>query len=200
LLGGQRIEESVFVLLLSNPGSFYDAGNGNLLTGGASVLGVDSLTTARTSFRNQVSSNGKPVGISPRVLLVPTTLETMANSLWSVDRLDATGGTDDTVFTNNPHKGLYRPYISPYLNNTNITDQDGKAIAGQSDTQWYLFADPSSPLGASIVIGFVDGRNTPYFDESETSFNVPGGMQFRGYMDWGVAMHATELSIKSDGA
>lgn len=196
-LGGQRIEESVFVLLLSNPETFYSAGNGNLIT---DVLGVDGLTTARQSFRNQVNANGKPVGVSPRILLVGTPLEDTANRLWTQETLQAVGSTDDLKFTNNPHRGLYRPYVSPYLNNTNITDQDGNAITGQSDTQWYLFADPSSPQGASLVIGFVDGRDTPYYDEAETAFNVPGGMQFRSYLDWGVGMNVTELSMKSSGA
>lgn len=199
-LGGQRIEESVFVLLLSNPGSFFSAGNGNLLTGAGSALSVTSLNDARQSFRDQVDSNGKPIGISPRILLVPTTLETTANRLWAEERLEATGNTDQTVFVNNPHRGLYRPYITPYLNNTNITDQDGNAYSGQSDTQWYLFADPNAPQGAAISIGFVDGRDTPYFDEAETQFNVPGGMQFRSYLDWGVAMHVTEMALKSAGA
>ena len=199
-LGGKRIEESVFVLLLSNPGSFYSAGNGNLLTGGASALSVTSLETARQSFRNQVDSNGKPVGISPEILLVGTTLETTANRLWAEEKLAATGDTDALVFTNNQHKGLYRPIPTPYLNNTNITDQDGAAYSGQSDTQWYLFANPNAPQGASIVIGFLDGRDTPYFDEAETQFNVPGGMQFRSYLDWGVAMNVEELSLKSAGA
>ncbi len=198
-LAAQRIEESVFVLLLSNPNNFYSTGNGNLMTGPTSALGVDALSKARELFRNQ-TVNGKPIGVSPAVLLVPTTLETTANRLWAEERLAATGSTDQVVFVNNPHKGLYRPYVSPYLNNTNILDQDGKALSGQSDTQWYLFGDPNAPQGASIMLGFIDGRETPYFDEAETEFTVPGGLRFRSYLDWGVAMHVPQLSVKSTGA
>lgn len=199
-LGAQRIEESIFVLILSNPGTFFSAGNNNLLTGAGSALDVTSLNDARQTFRNQVR-NGKPVGVSPRILLVGTTLETTANRLWSEEKLEVGGNNaDDLVFVNNPHKGLYRPYISPYLNNTDILDQDGNALTGQSDTQWYLLGDPNAPQGAAVVIGFVDGRSTPFFDEAETQFNVPGGIQMRSYLDWGVSMHVTQMAVKSAGA
>lgn len=198
-LGAQRVEESFFVLLLANPGSFFAAGNDNLLTGAGSALDVDSLEDARELFRNQ-TKNGLPVGVSPRRLLLPTTLETTGNRLWAEERLAATGDTDALVFFNNPHKGLYRPYVSGYINNTDITDQDFAAISGQSDTQWYLFADPDSPQGAAVYIGFLDGRDQPFFDEAETQFNVPGGLQFRSYFDWGVAMGFEEMAVKSAGA
>jgi len=199
VLGAQRIEESVFVLLLSNPGSFFASGNGNLATGGGSALSLSSLETARLAFRNQVV-NGKPVSVTPSLLLVGTQLETLANNIFTQDRLAATGDTDARVFTNNEFRGQYRPIVSPYLNNTAITDQDGNAISGQSGTQWYLFCPPGAAQGPALVIGFLNGRETPYFDEAESQFNVPGGLQFRSYMDWGVAMHVYQMAYKSAGA
>lgn len=199
LLGGQRIEESVFVLLLSNPGSFFSNGNGNNMSGGATALSISSLSTARQKFRDQVI-DGKPISLSPSILLVGNALEDTANRLWSQEKLGATGSTDALVFENNPHKGLYKPYIAPYLSNTNILDQDGTAISGQSSTLWYLMAPPSSAQGSAIVIGFLDGRETPFFDQAETTFNIPGGIQMRSYLDWGVAMHIPQLAVKSAGA
>lgn len=196
-LGAQRVEESVFVLLLSNPSSFFSVGNKNLISGGSSALGVPGLEAARQSFRGHVV-NGHPIGVSPRILLVGTTLETTANQLWAEEKIAATRG--DSAFENNPHKGLYRPYVTPYLNNTDITDQDGNAITGQSSTQWYLLADPNAPQGSAITISFLDGRETPYFDEAETQFNIPGGIQMRSYFDWGVAMHIEQLALRSAGA
>jgi hypothetical protein len=198
-LGAQRIEESVFVMILANGGSFFSAPNGNLLTGAGSALSADSLDDAREKYRNQVI-NGKPVGLSPRMLLVPTTLETTANRLFTEERFAATGDTDALVFTNNQHRGLYRPITTPYLNNTSITDQDGNAYSGQSDTQWYLLGDPNAPQGSAFTIGFLDGRSTPYFDQAETTFSVPGGMQFRSYLDWGTALNVTQQAVKSAGA
>lgn len=198
-MGAQRIEESVFVLLLSNPDSFFHANNGNLVSGAGTALSIDSLSTMDTAWRNRVI-NGKPISVMPRILLVGTVLRTLANQLWNEARLQATGDTDALVFTNNPHVGLYRPFVSPYLNNTAIRDEDGNALSGQSATQWYTFGDPRAPQGSALVIGFLNGREQPYFDQAETQFNIPGGIQFRSYHDWGVAMHVTELAYKSAGA
>jgi len=195
-LGAARIEESVLVLLLSNPSSFFSAGNGNLLTGASSALSIPGLTNAKQKFRDLVINN-KPIGVSPTILLCGTPLEETANRLWAEDRFDPTRG--DNAFTNNPHKGMYRPYVSPYLSNTAVLDQDQNAISGQSDTKWFLFADPNSPQGSAITIAFMDGRETPHFAEAETQFNVPDGMQFRSYLDWGVAMHVTQMGLQSNG-
>ena len=148
-----------------------------------------------------LSINGKPVSVSPRMVVTGTTLETTANNLWSEDRFnlaaDSTGGDR---FTNNPHKGLYRPHVTPYFNNTDITDQDGKGLSGQSDTRWALFGNPSAPQGSCLTIGFLDGKETPYVDSAETQFNVPGGLQIRSYLDWAVAMHIEEMAVDSTGA
>lgn len=198
-MGANRIEESVFVLLLSNPGSFFASGNNNLISGAGSVLGLTALETARLSVRNQVR-NGKPVLVSPSILLTGTALETTAAQLHANEQMGIGGGNTATglVFTNNPNKGLYRPYISPYLNNTAITDQDGNAISGQSVTQWYLFTPPT--VLAAIAIGFLDGRKTPYIETAETQFDIPGGLQIRAYFDWGVGMEDTAGAMKSAGA
>lgn len=200
-LGGSRIEESVFVTFLANAGSFFGAGNANYLSGAGSALSVTSLNDARQKFRDQVV-NGKPISVSPRILLTGTTLETTANRLWAEERTEVGGGNTDTgqVFVNNPHKGLYRPYVSGYMNNTGILDQDGNAISGQSATKWALLGDPNAPQGSAISIGFMDGRDTPFFDQAETQFNVPGGLQMRAFLDWGVALHVPQLGVLSAGA
>jgi hypothetical protein len=198
-LGAERIEESVFVLLLSNPSSFFSVGNDNLISGGASALGLASMSSARKKYRDQVI-NGKPITVTPRILLCGTDLEDTANRLYRESNFAVTTTADTPAFTNNPHKGLYRPLISGYLNNTDILDQDGAAISGQSATQWYLLGDPSAPQGAALVIAFMDGREIPFFDEAQTAFNIPGGIQMRSYLDWGVAMHVTQMAVKSAGA
>lgn len=199
VLGGQRIEESVFVMLLSNPGSFFATGNGNLLTGSGSPLSLAALTTARQAWRNQVI-NGKPINNGPTMLLTGTTLETLAGKIYKQQKLAATGDTDDRIFVDNEFAGLYEPLVSGYLDNTAILDQDGNAITGQSATQWYLLTPPGLPQGSAMVIGFLNGKETPYFDEAETQFNTPDGIQFRSYLDWGTAMHIEQLAYKSAGA
>jgi len=198
-LGALRVEEAVFVLLLSNPSSFFASGNGNLISGGGSALSVAALQTAQQKFRDQII-NGKPISLSPRVLLVGTNQEVLANQLYNQAQMWITTTADTPKFANNPFAGRFVPHYSGYLNNTSITNQDGLTISGQSATQWYLFADPNAPQGAALVIGFLDGRETPYFDEAATEFSIPGGIQMRSYFDFGVAMHITQLALKSAGA
>jgi hypothetical protein len=198
-LGALRIEEAVFVLLLSNPGSFYSVGNGNLLSGGTSVLGIDSFTTAEQRFRDQVI-NGKPISVRPSILVVGTNNSVLAGRLYRQATTAVTTTADVQRFADNPHAGKFTPVVAPYLNNTSITDQDGKGLSGQSNTQWYLFASPNAAQGAALVIGFLNGRQTPFFDEAETQFNIPGGIQMRGYFDFGVAMQLHQMSLKSVGA
>lgn len=195
-LGALRVEELVFVTLLSNPAGFFAAGNNNLMTGGASALSIASITTARQKFRDQVS-DGKPLLVSPQVLLVPTGLEETANNLFTESQVDVTTTTDVRQFANNPHRGLFRPYVSPYINNTNILNQDGAAISGQSATQWYLFSDPNNR--AAMNIGFLNGQSMPTIDSAETDFATLG-MQWRTYFDFGVGMEETVAAVKSAGA
>lgn len=200
LLGAQRLEESVFVLLLSNPSSFFSAGNKNYISGGSSALSITSLETARSTFRKQVI-NGKPVSVSPDRILVGTALEITAKKIYKdAGYTVATGGSGTAYFDSNEFQNKYRPLVSPWLDNTDITDQDGAAITGQSATQWYLFPSPNLPQGAAVKAAFVDGRQVPYFDQADTQFSIPGGIQMRSYMDWGVAMGRTQLGFKSAGA
>lgn len=199
LLGAQCIEKVFFTTLLANTGSFYASGNGNILTGGTSPLSLSSLTLADAKFRNQVV-NGSPVGISPTRLLVGVTLKQTADNIWSEKTLAATGDTDALVFTKNPHYQLYRPYTSPYMDNSAAKGLNGATISNQSATRWFLFADPDLPQGASMIAAFLDGRQTPYYDEAETQFNIPGGIQLRSYFDFGFDYAFPELSLMSDGA
>jgi len=191
-------EEEFFVLLLSNPSNFFHADNGNLLTGAGSVLGIPSLSDAKELFRNQVDSNGKPILSSPRILLTPTTLETEGDDLMQETIIRVGLDTSDAKQTlRNPHAGTLSQRTSPYLNNTSITDSNGEAITGQSDTAWYLFADPA--VRAAIGMASLNGRRLPTIESDETDFNTLG-MQWRGYDDFGVGMEDPVAAVKSNGA
>lgn len=199
-LGALRLEEAVMVTLLGNAGSFFSAGNSNLITGAGSALSIAALNTAKQTFRDQII-NGKPINISPNRLLVGTALEVVAGQLYSDAELQwVGGGTNTLAMKSNPHRGMYRPLVTGYLNNTGITDQDGNALSGQSATQFYLFPDPESPQGSAVKVGFLDNKREPYFDSAETDFNIPGGIQFRSYFDFGVALHIPQMALKSAGA
>lgn len=189
-----RQEEAVYALLLSNPGDFFGAGNNNLLSGAESALDITSLSDGEELFMNQVDSNGKPILISPQVLLVPTSLKVEAEDLYAQTTVDQV--LTGNEIARNPHKGKYPPVASPYINNTSITDQDGNEITGQTATQWYLFADPR--VRAAIAIGFLNGRSAPVLESADTDFNTLG-MQWRSYSDFGVGLEDPKAAVKATG-
>lgn len=199
LLGGQRVEELFFVTLLGNSGSFFASGNNNLISGAGTALSISSLETAETNFANLVI-NDKPIGVSPVRLLVGTNQKVNATRLYTRENMEATTTANTPIFANNPYVGRFAPVVSGYLNNTSIKDQDGNAITGQSSTQWYLFPQPNLPQGSAVVMAFLRGRQSPFFDEAETQFNIPGGIQMRAYFDFGAAFNVKQLALKSAGA
>jgi hypothetical protein len=192
-----RVEEAVFVTLLSNPSSFFHADNNNLTSGGASALSVTSLTTLKTKFRNQVNSNGKPILATPSVLLVPTTLDDTAERLVESEMLLEAATAGSPTGGKNPHKGTLRKVSTPYLNNTAILDQDGAALSGQSDTHWYMLTAPERL--ACMRAAFLNGQRVPTIESSDAEFSTLG-LEWRGYLDFGVGMEAPEAAQRSAGA
>lgn len=193
-----KVEEEVYVLLLSNPSAFFSAGNGNLLTGAGSALSITSLSDAKELFRNQVDSNGKPILTNPRLLLVPTTLEVEADDLVTQTQMQVGLDTTDAPrVLRNPHAGTLSERTSPYLNNTSITNSEGKAITGQSNTAWYVLADPN--VRAAIAVATLNGQRLPTIESDESDFTTLG-MQWRGYHDFGVGMEDPVAAVKSNGA
>lgn len=192
-LASLRPEEAFLVLLLSNANNFFHANNRNKLTGAGSALGIPGLTAAKTQYKKQVDSNGKPILVTPDRILSGVELSVMAENL-NVEQ-SLTGGTAADKINRNPHKGKYAPYDSPYIDNDGITDQDGAAISGQSATLWYLFCDPN--VRAAFAMGFLNGNQTPFFRTKEA---VPGilGTTFESFMDFGVGQedpYAAQLNV-----
>lgn len=191
-----RLEEAVFTTLLSNPSSFFSSGNNNFFDGASSALSISSLSTGKQKFRDQVDSNGKPILVSPRILLAPTTLEETADNLINETRI-VDGTSTSKQPARNPHAGTLQKAISPYLNNTALTDSNGKALSGQSDTAWYLFASPAAR--AALAVAFLNGQRTPTIESGETDFKTLG-MQWRAYHDFGVGTEDPVAAVKSKGA
>lgn len=181
-------EEAVFELLLANPGTFFSVGNKNFISGVDTALSIDALTKAEQTFMDQTDSDGKPILISPAVLLVPTALKVAAQQLMTETRVNETTTTEKPKPANNPHAGKWRPVASPYLN--------AQGIAGGSAKAWYLFANPADV--AAIEIAYLRGRRVPTIESGETNFNTLG-MQWRGYFDFGVAMQDRRAAVKVKG-
>lgn len=184
-------EKAVFELLLSNPVGddgqrFFSPAHHNLNYGANSDLDITSLGFMERLFLNQVDKSGDPILLSPAILLVPTTLKTMAQQLMTATTLV---GGDVTVINNNPYAGRFRVVSSPYLNAQNLS--------GSSATAWYLFGNPADV--AAVDVAYLRGQRTPVIESGDTDFNTLG-MQWRGYWDFGVALGDPRGAVKATGA
>jgi len=179
------LEEIVFTLLLSNPGSFFSNGNANLLTI-ASTLDIDTLTQAEQMFLDRVDQHGKPILVQPAVLLVPTSLKVVAEQLYKDIWLNQVPANNKAKPASNPHAGKFRPVASPYLNLP--------SLPGHSATDWYLFADPGDV--SAIEIAYLRGKRAPTIESAETNFNTLG-VQYRGFFDFGANVQDSRAAVKA---
>jgi phage major head subunit gpT-like protein len=192
ILGRQSaiaVESAVFTLLLSNPSNFFSVGNKNYFSGADTTLQISSLTTAEQMFLDQTDKDGKPILISPAILLTPTSLKVTGQQLMTETRVNETTTSDKPKPANNPHAGKWEPLSSPYLNS--------QGIAGSSAVAWYLLANPADV--AAMEIAYLRGLRTPTIESGETDFDTLG-MKWRGFFDFGVAMQDFRAAVKSKGA
>ena len=171
------INKVFWTLWLSNPGSFFATGNKNYKAGADTALSIDGLTLARTTFSKQrrPSADGKkdPLGIKPKILLVPASLEILADLLMTSTTLNEAASTAKS--DKNPHANKFSVVASDYLDNEDYTGSSSKA--------WYLLAEPSAIPTIEVV--FLNGKQVPTVERGDMVFNKLG-IEFRGYLDFGV--------------
>jgi hypothetical protein len=183
---GLKINDVFWATFLANS-SFFTAGNKNYLTGANTAASIDGLTLAEQAFMDQVDSDGKPIGVMPAIMLVPTALSAIASQLFrSLELRETTANAKFPVA--NPHQGKFRVEVSRYLANSQY--------AGNSAKAWYLLAEPNDlPV---IEVAFVNGQESPTIETAQADFNVLG-VQMRGYHDFGVALQDPRGGIKCKG-
>ena len=172
------IDDAFFTSILSNPSSFFAAGNNNYISGADTAFGPDSLSEAFATMRAQKGGAGtptRPINIRPTAILVPVDLEMDALSLMGSNQLLITGDTDLKIAADNPHRNKYEVIAAPHLSDTYYT--------GASAVGWYLFSDPNQV--AAYELCFLNGVQTPTIEQMDAGPNVLG-LTFRGYIDFGV--------------
>jgi hypothetical protein len=129
------------------------------------------LKTAATAFRKLTDPDGNPLGIAPRILLVPPELEITAAELMTSSLLiaDGVGNAASRAPSNNVLRGRYDVVVSNYLT---------------SATTWFLMAD-AADLSAMDVV-FLNGQQTPTIENVMPDADKLG-VSIRGYMDFGVS-------------
>jgi len=185
---GLAINHEFWTEFLADASTFYTSARGNYFSGATSALGLSSLETAEQKFMDQTDGDGKPLGILPKILLVPTALSATATALFkSVEIRNTTSSTKYPVF--NPHSGKFRPEVSAYLGNSSYT--------GYSTTAFYLLADPEDcPV---IEVAFLNGQESPTIETADANFATLG-IEMRGYHDFGMSKQDYRGAVKSKGA
>jgi len=176
----EAIADAVWGLWLSNPTqsdgkAFFHADHNNYAEGADTALSVDGLTDAEVKFGQQTKPNGKPLGIAASLLLVPTALKVPAEMLMKAMVLNETTTANKGKPNTNPHVGKFDVVSSLYLSNSSFTGASSKA--------WYLLADTNRV--PSIEVAFLNGVDRPTVEKTDADFNTLG-IQFRGYIDFGV--------------
>jgi len=156
------MNEAIWGEFQSSNDSYFQkatAGSGN-------ALSLASLKTATTAFRKLTDPDGNPLGIQPRVLLVPPELEITAAELMTSALLISGNTTKEP--NANVLQGRYRVVVSNYLT---------------SATTWWLAAD-SADLPALDVV-FLNGQQAPTIEQVSPDYQLLG-VAIRGFFDFGV--------------
>lgn len=135
--------------------------------GSGNALSLASLKSAATAYRKLTDPDGNPLGIAPRVLLVPPELELTAAELMTSSLLIS--GNTTAQGNANVMAGRYRVVSSAYLT---------------SATTWWLCADAADLPAMDVV--FLNGQQAPTIEQVEADASVLG-VTLRGYMDFGCA-------------
>jgi len=189
----ESIADATWGLWLSNPvqsdsKTFFHADHANYAAGADTALAVDSLSDAEVMFGLQTKPNGKPLGIPASILLVPTALKVPAEMLMKSILLNETTTADKPKANTNPHAGKFQVVSSVYLSNASFTGASSKA--------WYLLADPNRL--PAIEVAFLNGVDRPTVEKTDADFNTLG-IQFRGYIDFGVREQDHRGALKMKG-
>jgi hypothetical protein len=193
-----KLNEVFWTVFMANTSFFpINDSNRNYLAGvtvgtNDSRLNLEGLDRATQKFMAQVDPDSKPLGIRPKILLVPSALAMTAKQLMNSTeiRTEAALSSGGMKFpTSNPFAGTYVPVDTPYLGNSSFT--------GYSSTAWYLLADPADLPVIETV--FLNGVEAPTVEAAEADFNVLG-IQMRGYHDFGVTKQDYRAGVMSKGA
>jgi len=188
----EAINDAVWSCLLANGEQldkelFFCAAHKNLVTGAGAKLDINGLTNAELTFSQQERSSGRPLGIPASILLVPSALKVAAELLMKSLTVNETTTENKPQPVNNPHAGKYETVSTPYLSSA--------VFKGSSVSAWYLLADPRRL--PAMEVAFLGGQDRPTVERADADFNNLG-IQFRGYIDFGVKEQDWRGVLKMD--
>lgn len=207
-MAATTIEEAVYVTHLENLSTTFTSAKGNIVTGASYALSLEGLDKAWDTFQNRVDSTGRPLNVVPDILLCGQNQRITAQELYNkavfIEGLGSTANANKKVpqTYDNPYKGLLRPIYSQYISNTACRQgvyARGASIPNQTQTGYWLIANPAAPQGAYMYVSFLNGNRTPFLERDEDDFETLG-MKARVYTDFGVSIGRPEMAVYMTGA
>jgi len=144
---------------MSDGKTLFHADHGNKAGSGAAISDI-TLSTARLALRTQKGIEDRTIRVTPRNLLVPPALETVAEK-WLASIAPATAADV------NPFSGSLSLVVEPRLS---------------SATRWYVTADPGEIDG--LEFAYLTGAEGPQV-ESRSGWDVDG-VEIRVILDFGA--------------
>lgn len=186
---GLKFNNVFWTTFLANT-SIFPTNNSNLnyYANAAANLCFEALQVVEQMFLDQKDTNSKPLGLAPKILLVPTALKRTAMSLMMSDYLNELTASTKKQPARNTFQNSFEVVTSTYLGNS--------SYSGYSATAWYLLADPAEL--AVIEACFLNGREEPIIEQAQADFDNLG-VSFRGYHDFGVALQEYRAGVMSKG-
>lgn len=159
----------------------FSADRENLLSGSESVLSADSLAAGVAVMRRFKDTNGQPLSIEPKYLIVGPGNERLAYQL-CYSNADPGTSNSGTVNFIKESVGL-EVIVDPLLETSSLT-------------AWYLLPDPA----VTPVIRYytLDGGDLAPYIESKQGF-VRDSLEFKTRVDFGAGAIST-FGVKSAGA
>ena len=144
---------------MSDGKTLFHADHGNKAGTGAAISDA-TLSAARLALRTQKGIDGRIIRVTPKNLLVPPALETVAEK-WLATIAPATAADV------NPFSGAMSLVVEPRLS---------------SATRWYVTADPGEIDG--LEFAYLSGNEGPQV-ESRSGWDVDG-VEIRAILDFGA--------------
>lgn len=168
----QRFAVEMFVSATGPVDPFFSVGNGNLIT---RALSIQGLQEGLAKFADMVDEDGEPIVVEAAMLVVPRSLEVVANTILNATEIRMKGavlGDNDVgnaggeIVAGNWLRNKVRVVVDPYLS---IINQANGATA------WYLIADPNVGRPA-FEMAFLRGNEDPaIFIKDPNARRVGGG-------------------------
>ena len=141
--------------------ALFHASHGNLPTGAA--ISVAQLGVCRAAMRVQNSLDGRKINVTPRYLLVPAALETIAQQ-----------------FTSQAYAASASSSINPFAGALQVLAEPRLDTA--STTAWYMAADPAQI--DTIEYAYLEGNQGVYL-ETKDGWEIDG-VEFKARLDFGA--------------